>query len=69
MTTDWCPELIKSYQELERAQGAAKGQARPEGGQLRSLAHPGWPYSGTGHAWRGFAENRYQRLRFGPDLD
>lgn len=38
------------------------------GQQLRSRAHPAWPYAGTGHAWRGFVENRYQKLKFGPDL-
>lgn len=35
------------------------------GEQLRSLAHPGWPYAGTEHAWRGFVEIRYQKLDFG----
>jgi hypothetical protein len=40
------------------------------GQQLRSLAHPAWPYAGTPHAWRGFVkvEVRFQKLNFGPDL-
>jgi heme oxygenase len=24
--------------------------------ELKSLAHPDWPYTGTPHEWRGFAE-------------
>lgn len=46
--------------------GAEKRDALGE--QLRSLAHPGWPYSGTGHAWRRFVgkiEARFQYLNFG----
>jgi hypothetical protein len=38
------------------------------GEQLRSLAHPGWPYTGTPWEWRGFVENRYQKLKFGSEL-
>ncbi|MFK4647206.1 hypothetical protein ABIF96_005780 [Bradyrhizobium ottawaense] len=41
------------------------------GQQLRSLAHPDWPYAGTGFEWRGFAakvEARFQYLNFGPEL-
>jgi hypothetical protein len=26
------------------------------GGNLSSLAHPGWPYAGTGHEWRKFVK-------------
>jgi hypothetical protein len=34
------------------------------GQQLRSLAHPEWPYAGTPHSWRGFVkvEVRFQKL-------
>lgn len=41
------------------------------GQQLRSLAHPDWPYAGTPWEWRGFAkvEARFQYLNFGPGLD
>jgi hypothetical protein len=24
---------------------------------LKSLAHPDWPYAGTAHEWRGFVKN------------
>ena len=24
---------------------------------MKSLAHPEWPYTGTPHEWRGFAED------------
>lgn len=24
--------------------------------QLKSLAHPDWPYAGTAHEWRGFVK-------------
>lgn len=23
---------------------------------LKSMAHPGWPYAGTAHEWRGFVK-------------
>jgi hypothetical protein len=26
--------------------------------ELKSLAHPEWPYTGTPHEWRGFAEKQ-----------
>jgi hypothetical protein len=25
--------------------------------QLRSLAHPEWPYAGSAHEWRGFVRD------------
>jgi hypothetical protein len=25
--------------------------------QLKSLAHPEWPYAGTAHEWRGFVKS------------
>jgi hypothetical protein len=27
-----------------------------KGREMKSLAHPNWPYTGTPHEWRGFAE-------------
>lgn len=27
---------------------------------LKSLAHPEWPYSGSAHEWRGFAEKQLE---------
>jgi hypothetical protein len=40
------------------------------GEQLRSLAPPAWPYTGTPWEWRGFSkvETRFQYLNFGPEL-
>lgn len=47
---------------------------------LKSLAHPDWPYAGTAHEWRGFVKDEkkakptkteetiYQKQNFGPDL-
>lgn len=26
--------------------------------QLKSQAHPEWPYSGTAHEWRGFVKSK-----------
>ena len=28
--------------------------------QLKSLAHPDWPYAGSPHEWRGFVKNEKQ---------
>lgn len=26
--------------------------------ELKSLAHPDWPYAGTAHEWRGFVKDK-----------
>lgn len=28
--------------------------------ELKSLAHPEWPYAGTAHEWRGFVKDEKQ---------
>jgi hypothetical protein len=34
---------------------------------LKSLAHPDWPYTGTPHEWRGFAEKGFAIKRMSAD--
>ena len=29
---------------------------------MKSLAHPGWPYIGTPHEWRGFRDKVERKL-------
>jgi hypothetical protein len=33
--------------------------------QLKSLAHPDWPYAGTAHEWRGFVKSERKNIRVG----
>jgi hypothetical protein len=30
---------------------------------LKSLAHPGWPYAGTAHEWRGFVKDEKRAIQ------
>jgi hypothetical protein len=30
--------------------------------ELKSLAHPAWPYAGTAHEWRGFVKDEAKPL-------
>lgn len=32
-------------------------RSTPMAADLKSLAHPNWPYQGTAHEWRGFVKN------------
>jgi hypothetical protein len=31
---------------------------------LKSLAHPDWPYTGTPHEWRGFGERAIRAMTY-----
>ena len=33
--------------------------------EMKSLAHPDWPYTGTAHEWRGFVKDKRAELAGG----